>query len=77
MQVRSLGFRSVRGSIVIVLFYGCAQAAEMSSIKSYQLGLGPCLSVRQKILAACQEILIDSSEVVTGSCHFNFSIETN
>ena len=35
MQVRSLGFRSVRGSIVIVLFSGCAQAPEMFSIKPF------------------------------------------
>ena len=51
-------------SIIIVLFSGRAQAAEMFSIKPFKLGLGPCPSVPWKILAACHKISIDSKKVV-------------
>ena len=59
--------------MVIALLFGCAQTAEMFSIKPFQLGIGPCHSVRRKILAACHKISIDSSEVVTGRFDFTFS----
>ena len=54
----------MRGSIVIVPFSGCVEAAEMFFIKSFHLDLGPCRSVCHKILAACHKIPIDSKEVV-------------
>ena len=65
--------RKYRYCTFLLVFTGCRNVLD----KTIPVRSWPMLLSWSEILATCHKMLIESSEVVSGKFHFNFSIETD